>query len=66
MRIVKFAWANIDRAQAEGETRGFIKLVLAGKEDELIRTRVVGARGGDLSSEVALAMQNKPILPAVI
>lgn len=66
MRIVKFAWATIDRAQSEGEINGFIQLVLADKEDELIRTHIVGARGGDLSSELALAMQIKLTLPAVI
>src|SRR5579864_6416200 len=36
MRIVKFPWAEIDRAQAESETVGFIKLVLAGKKDEIV------------------------------
>jgi pyruvate/2-oxoglutarate dehydrogenase complex dihydrolipoamide dehydrogenase (E3) component len=34
--IVRLPWAEIDRAQAEGETTGFIKLVLAGRKDELV------------------------------
>lgn len=32
MRIVKFAWAIIDRSQTEGETNGFIKLVVSWQE----------------------------------
>src|SRR5947209_16446561 len=34
VRVVKFPWTEIDRAQTESETVGFIKLVLAGKKDE--------------------------------
>lgn len=58
VRIVKFPWADIDRAQAEGETTGFIKLVLAGKKDELVGAHMVGARAGEMLGEMALAMQN--------
>ena len=59
VRIVKFPWADIDRAQAEGETVGFIKLVLAGKKDEIVGAHMVGARAGEMLGEMALAMQNK-------
>ncbi|HKF36500.1 MAG TPA: NAD(P)/FAD-dependent oxidoreductase [Ktedonobacteraceae bacterium] len=58
IRIVKFPWAEIDRAQTEGETAGFIKLVLAGKKDEIVGAHMVGARAGELLGEMALAMQN--------
>jgi dihydrolipoamide dehydrogenase len=58
VRIVKFPWAEIDRAQTEGETTGFIKLVLAGKKDEIVGAHMVGARAGELLGEIALAMQN--------
>ncbi len=58
VRIVKFPWADIDRAQAEGETMGFIKLVLAGKKDEIVGVHMVGARAGEMLGEMALAMQN--------
>lgn len=58
VRIVKFPWADIDRAQAEGETTGFIKLVLAGKKDELVGAHMVGARAGEMLGEMALAMQH--------
>ncbi|MGH2482098.1 MAG: dihydrolipoyl dehydrogenase family protein, partial [Ktedonobacteraceae bacterium] len=34
VRVVKFPYTGIDRAQTEGATTGFIKLALAGKKDE--------------------------------
>jgi pyruvate/2-oxoglutarate dehydrogenase complex dihydrolipoamide dehydrogenase (E3) component len=58
VRIVRFPWAEIDRAQAEGETTGFIKLVLAGKKDELVGAHLVGSRAGELLGELSLAMQH--------
>jgi pyruvate/2-oxoglutarate dehydrogenase complex dihydrolipoamide dehydrogenase (E3) component len=58
IRIVKFPWSDIDRAQTEGETVGFIKLVLAGKKDEIVGAHMVGARAGEMLGEMALAMQH--------
>jgi dihydrolipoamide dehydrogenase len=58
VRIVKFPWADIDRAQAENETTGFIKLVLVGKKDEIVGAHMVGARAGEMLGEMALAMQH--------
>jgi dihydrolipoamide dehydrogenase len=66
VRIVKFPWADIDRAQTEGETNGFIKLVLAGKKDELVGVHMVGARAGELLGELALAMQNNLTLNDIL
>jgi pyruvate/2-oxoglutarate dehydrogenase complex dihydrolipoamide dehydrogenase (E3) component len=43
VRIVKFPWAEIDRAQTDSESTGFIKLVLAGKKDEIVGAHMVGA-----------------------
>ncbi len=56
---MKFPWAEIDRAQTESETVGFIKLVLVGKKDEIVGAHMVGARSGELLGELALAMQHK-------
>jgi pyruvate/2-oxoglutarate dehydrogenase complex dihydrolipoamide dehydrogenase (E3) component len=57
IRIVRLPWAEIDRAQAERETTGFIKLVLASKKDEIIGAHIVGSRAGELLGELSLAMQ---------
>ncbi len=53
-----FPWAEIDRAQAEHETIGFIKLILAGKKDEIVGAHLVGANAGELLGELSLAMQH--------
>lgn len=66
VRIVKFPWADIDRAQAEGETTGFIKLVLAGKKDELVGAHMVGTRAGELLGEMSLAMQHNLTLNDIL
>jgi pyruvate/2-oxoglutarate dehydrogenase complex dihydrolipoamide dehydrogenase (E3) component len=58
IRIVRFHWAEIDRAQTESETTGFIKLVLVGKKDEVIGAHIVGSRAGELLGELSLAMQH--------
>jgi dihydrolipoamide dehydrogenase len=58
IRIVRFPWADIDRAQAESETTGFIKLALAGKREEIVGVHMVGAHAGELLGEMALAMQH--------
>ena len=66
VRIVKFPWADIDRAQAESETVGFIKLVLVGKKDEIVGAHMVGARAGEILGEMALAMQNNLTLNDIL
>jgi len=58
IRIVRFPWADIDRAQAVSETTGFIKLVLTGKKEEIVGAHMVGAYAGELLGEIALAMQH--------
>jgi len=57
-RVVTFPWADIDRAQTENETTGFIKLVLAGKKDTIVGAHMVGGRAGELLGEIVLAMQH--------
>lgn len=58
VRVVTFPWADIDRAQTEDATSGFIKLVLAGKKEEIVGAHMVGAHAGELLGEIALAMQH--------
>src|SRR6202011_2955454 len=65
VRVVKFPWAEIDRAQAEGETAGFIKLVLAGKKDEIVGAHMVAIRAGEVLGEIALAMRHNLTLTAI-
>jgi pyruvate/2-oxoglutarate dehydrogenase complex dihydrolipoamide dehydrogenase (E3) component len=57
-RVITFPWADIDRAQTEDAPAGFIKLVLAGKKEEIVGAHMVGASAGELLGEIALAMQH--------
>lgn len=54
-----FPYADIDRAQTENATTGFIKLILAGKKDEIIGVHIVGKNAGELLGEATLAMQHR-------
>jgi dihydrolipoamide dehydrogenase len=58
IRVVRFPVAAIDRAQAESEPAGFIKLVLAGKKEEVVGAHILTAHAGELLGEIALAMQH--------
>ncbi len=57
VRIVTLPYAEIDRAQTDEETVGFLKLVLAGKREEIVGAHLVGAHAGELLGELALAMR---------
>jgi pyruvate/2-oxoglutarate dehydrogenase complex dihydrolipoamide dehydrogenase (E3) component len=65
VRVIRFPWSEIDRAQAEAETSGFIKLVLGAKNDTILGAHLVGARAGELLAEIALAMKYKLGLDAI-
>lgn len=58
VRTVSLPWSEIDRAQTEHAPTGFIKLVLAGKKEEIVGAHLVGERAGELLGELALAMQH--------
>lgn len=57
VRISHLPWSAIDRAQTEEKTIGFIKLVLAGKKEEIVGAHIVGASAGEILGELTLAMQ---------
>ena len=58
VRTEVFPLADVDRAQAENETTGFIKLVLVGKKEEIVGAHIVGLRAGELLGEMTLAIQH--------
>ncbi len=58
VRYVRLPWKDIDRAQTENETSGFVKLILAGKKDEIVGAHIVGAGAGEMLGEISLAMQH--------
>ncbi len=58
VRIITLPWADIDRAQTENATTGFIKLVLVGKKEQIVGAHIIGAHAGELLGEIALSMQH--------
>ncbi len=55
VKIIKVNFEENDRAQAEGETEGFAKIILKGKK--IIGAHIVGLRAGELIHEFVLAMK---------
>lgn len=58
IRTEVFPFSEVDRAQAENEAKGFIKLILAGKKEEIIGAHIVGSQAGELLGEMTLAIQH--------
>jgi pyruvate/2-oxoglutarate dehydrogenase complex dihydrolipoamide dehydrogenase (E3) component len=54
-RAYRFAFDEIDRARAEGETAGFAKIV-TDPGGKLLGAAIVGPRAGELIAEYALAL----------
>lgn len=59
VRVYRSEFADNDRAQAEGEARGFAKLVCAGRRERIAGATIVGPHAGELIHEVVLAMKMK-------
>jgi pyruvate/2-oxoglutarate dehydrogenase complex dihydrolipoamide dehydrogenase (E3) component len=58
VRVYRHAFGEVDRAVAEGEPSGFVKLVCDAK-GQLLGAHVLGPRGGDLLQPLVLAMREK-------
>ena len=54
-RVYRFAFDEIDRARAEGETEGFAKIV-TDPRGKLLGATIVGAHAGELIAEYVLAL----------
>jgi pyruvate/2-oxoglutarate dehydrogenase complex dihydrolipoamide dehydrogenase (E3) component len=55
----KFEMAENDRAQAEGDTEGFVKVVVKKGTDQILGATIVAAHAGDMISEISVAMAAK-------
>jgi pyruvate/2-oxoglutarate dehydrogenase complex dihydrolipoamide dehydrogenase (E3) component len=66
VRVVTFPYAQIDRALTDQEPTGFLKLVLAGKREEIVGAHLVGAQAGELLGELTLAIQQHLPLSALL
>jgi dihydrolipoamide dehydrogenase len=57
VRIGKFPFIASGRAQAAGETEGFVKLVFDAKFGELLGAHIIGSAATEMISELVMAMK---------
>lgn len=58
-RVTRYDLAELDRAIADEEDRGFVKILTEAGKDRIIGATIVGDHAGDLISELTLAMKHK-------
>lgn len=56
--VFTLAQADVDRAVAEGETRGFTKVITSRWRGKILGVHLVGANAGEVIHEYVLAMQH--------
>ncbi|MDD5260185.1 MAG: dihydrolipoyl dehydrogenase [bacterium] len=59
VKIGKFPFAALGKAQAAGDTRGFVKIVAQAETGKIIGGHIIGPQATELINQVALAMANK-------
>jgi dihydrolipoamide dehydrogenase len=57
IRVGRFRYAALGKAQATGDTAGLFKVVAETETDRLLGVHIVGAHAADLIHEAAFAMQ---------
>jgi pyruvate/2-oxoglutarate dehydrogenase complex dihydrolipoamide dehydrogenase (E3) component len=57
--IYRVSFDEVDRAVADGETEGFVKIVVRKGTDRIIGATIATAHAGDLISEISIAMTEK-------
>ncbi|HLE63919.1 MAG TPA: FAD-dependent oxidoreductase [Pyrinomonadaceae bacterium] len=62
IRVYRSGFEENDRAHADGETNGFIKLICRGRKNEILGAHIVSTHAGELIHEIVLAMKHR--LPA--
>ncbi len=56
--VARFELAELDRAIAEGETEGFIKVLTQPGSDKILGVTIVGPHAGDIIAEYVSAMKH--------
>lgn len=56
--VTRFNFEELDRAIAEGTTKGFIKVITPKGKDTILGVTIVGQQAGDLIAEFVLAMKH--------
>jgi pyruvate/2-oxoglutarate dehydrogenase complex dihydrolipoamide dehydrogenase (E3) component/uncharacterized membrane protein YdjX (TVP38/TMEM64 family) len=56
--VVRYDLAHLDRAVAEGATRGFVKILVAPGKDRILGATIVAAHAGEMLAALVLAMKH--------
>jgi pyruvate/2-oxoglutarate dehydrogenase complex dihydrolipoamide dehydrogenase (E3) component len=55
--VTRYALEDLDRAIADGQARGFVKVLTSPGKDRILGATIVGAQAAELLAEYVLAMQ---------
>jgi pyruvate/2-oxoglutarate dehydrogenase complex dihydrolipoamide dehydrogenase (E3) component len=58
-QMISVPFSTVDRAIADGETEGFLKVLLKQGSDEILGATIVASHAGDMISAITLAMTQK-------
>ncbi|MFW2404355.1 MAG: FAD-dependent oxidoreductase [Gammaproteobacteria bacterium] len=56
--VTRYGIDDLDRAIADGEARGFVKVITPAGQDRILGVTIVGAHAGDLIAEFVSGMRN--------
>jgi len=56
--LTEYGIDDLDRAIADGEAKGFVRVITPRGSDRILGVTIVGSHAGDIMSEYALAMRN--------
>jgi pyruvate/2-oxoglutarate dehydrogenase complex dihydrolipoamide dehydrogenase (E3) component len=59
VNTIKIPWSNVDRAIADGEEQGFVKILHKKGDDKILGATIVARHAGEMISEVTTAMVHK-------
>ncbi len=57
VKVTRFEIKELDRAIADGEAKGFVKVLTNPGSDQILGATIVGAHGGEIISEYVTAMK---------
>ena len=58
-RVTRYGIDDLDRAIADSDDRGFVKVLTSKRGDKILGATIVGARAGEIISEFVTAMKHK-------
>ncbi|HEY8600119.1 MAG TPA: mercuric reductase [Thermomicrobiales bacterium] len=59
VRIAKMPMSSVARALEVDESRGFMKVLIDGKSDQIVGAAILGLEGGEIMSMIQIAMMGK-------